>query len=364
MEIKDIINRLRNPDENFATMLHGNGGMRSMDYYKEAFVKAADYLEAGVIPNARYKELNGTLARMCDDSYERNVSKPCIWGKRNDPIVESLDCSISVSGLSSAGSAIKKLAKVLDKNPGLSEDDTIRAMISVFSELNILVQAGDQLKGMAQKREMRTDAEREAEAKYIPPMANKQAFELVQNSLLVITNDLYEGLVDARIRYITSAVEHAIAKSANGAKYRDFQPFENSLLALIATRDRNVRDSKWTWGPESHEKIKTLGTREATDIRDSFVIKNLRKLASVIDRKGNLTGIEIIGKSVDLSGMKGTLSMKFDDGSSFNVTNQVVLSHSVLGKPFYRFPLNFHDIKRADGEMKARPSEEWMNNSF
>lgn len=369
MELNDIIQRMKNPEENFPLLL--TGGFKPTEAragrYIEHLKTSANYLEEGAIPNARFKEQNSYLASMAEDSFKRNVSNPHFYGRSDEPELKKfveLMWSINVYGMASIGSSMKKLTKFLKDNPDQVDLPGVDAMIRVFAELNVLVQAVDHLKGMSQKRVMKSDAEREADSKYIPPMADKNAEQMVHKALLALTNEMYQELIDERIKDITDTVTRAIEKSqAGGLGWRDFAPYENAMLSRCAVRENN-RSSKYTWGPETEETIKDLGTREATDIRDQFVIKNLRKLASVIDRKGALDTISTVGREVNMSGLKGTLEMKFVDGTSFRVTNSVVQSYSVLGKPFHRFPLRFHDVTKPDGSKKAAPSEEWMNNSF
>ena len=111
-------------------------------------------------------------------------------------------------------------------------------------------------------------------------------------------------------------------------------------------------------------KVLRLATSDAQSIRDAFIHKNLKKLHAIVDGKGNPLSIEVVREFLRMSGLEGTLRVCFDDGSSFLARNSVVLSHSVHGTPFLRYPLTFHDVVLADGSRMGRPSEERMNTIF
>lgn len=367
MDIKDIIERLKNPEENFPLLLSsGNISEARSSRFADSLKKSAAYLEEGVIPNARYKEQAEYMNRMSEESFSRNVSDPYIFGEYRNlqgPVIDLYD-SLNSSNLTSIGSSIKKLAKFMKASPEHNEHPIIVATRNVFSELNVLVQAGDHLKGMAQKRVVKSEEEKEAESKYIPPMANRASFELVNNKLKEITDGLYNDLIQSRIKINTNIFDRAMYKSANGAKYDDYTPNERYIVNKFAKKESTMPGSKYIANPNYVSEISEFSVMEADSIRDSFVIKNLRKLASIIDGKNNLSDIEIVARSVSLTGMEGTLKINFSDNSSFKVTNQVVLSTSSLGKQFYRFPLIFRDVRMPDGKSHAKASEEWMNESF
>ena len=58
------------------------------------------------------------------------------------------------------------------------------------------------------------------------------------------------------------------------------------------------------------------------------------------------------------------MSLKFPDGSSFIVKTQQVISRSILGKIFARYPTTFHDITFSDGTKVKSPSVTSMQKEF
>lgn len=106
--------------------------------------------------------------------------------------------------------------------------------------------------------------------------------------------------------------------------------------------------------------------RDADEVRQLFVTKNLKKLVSVVEGKGEgqMTEAKVVSTHVSLQSLEGELFFGFADGSSFKVKNSVVWSISVLGNQFPRFPLTFHDVKLAGGVKMPMPSEKRMNTIF
>lgn len=105
------------------------------------------------------------------------------------------------------------------------------------------------------------------------------------------------------------------------------------------------------------------------NIEETFLHKNALKLSSLLDKKGNLTAINVLpGTPVKLHQGAGTLTSEmeviFADGSRFNVRNKVIINTSAVGRPFYQYPTTFHDVKLADGAKLESPSEEKMVKVF
>jgi hypothetical protein len=102
----------------------------------------------------------------------------------------------------------------------------------------------------------------------------------------------------------------------------------------------------------------------AARIREDFVYKNLEKIASIVEAKGNYNTGKVISREINLAGLTGTLSFDFKDGSSFVVQNSVVWVENSYGTQFNRFPLTFHNVMMAGGKKMGRPSEQRMNEVF
>lgn len=109
--------------------------------------------------------------------------------------------------------------------------------------------------------------------------------------------------------------------------------------------------------------------RERKRIEETFLHKNALKLSALLDAKGNLTSIDVLPAApVRLHDGAGTLtsemSVKFADGSHFNVRNKVIINTSSTGQGFYQYPTTFHDVMLPDGKTLDAPSEEKMVKVF
>lgn len=130
--------------------------------------------------------------------------------------------------------------------------------------------------------------------------------------------------------------------------------------------DRFTGEYKEIIAPDAEETLKKLAYRDADDVRQMFIVKNLKKIVAVVEGKGEgqMTESRVINTEVSLKSLEGEIYFAFADGSSFRVKNSVVWSVSVLGNPFHRFPLTFHDVKMPGGAKMPLPSEERMNTIF
>lgn len=118
--------------------------------------------------------------------------------------------------------------------------------------------------------------------------------------------------------------------------------------------------------PNAVEILKEQAFKDADELRQMFIVKNLKKIVSVVEGKGDgqMTESRVVNTEVSLQSLEGELYFAFADGSSFRVKNAVVGAISVLGNPFLRFPLTFHDAKMPGGAKMPLPSEERMNTIF
>ena len=94
-------------------------------------------------------------------------------------------------------------------------------------------------------------------------------------------------------------------------------------------------------------------------IEETFLLKNIKKISSIVDAKGNLDKIEDNGTHVGKGVIEATTKFLFTDGAHFTVVNKVVTKFSSRNyKPFYQFPTTFHNVVKADGTKVSYPSEE------
>lgn len=273
-----------------------------------------------------------------------------------------------------------KVSKIIDV-PSFFYD-----AIALMKEFQPLADVINDLKGKVVKRQPKSEEEKAA--KYTPPAATTNASKMVLDFLNKIVAEKYQELLSARIERSMGWMEkfNDAVKAAGeaGVSYDDLNDRRNREGALVPgifggqttpvfairmvtasppwTRER--KRNAIVLAPGAKEKLTAMATRESEEIRDAFLFKNMVKIASIVDSKGTPSAARIIGRGVSLEGLTGRLRFEFPDGASFEVQNSCVLSYSVHGKAFLRFPLTFHDVKLAGGVKMPSPSQERMNTVF
>jgi hypothetical protein len=109
--------------------------------------------------------------------------------------------------------------------------------------------------------------------------------------------------------------------------------------------------------PEEHAENEATkyAEREGNDTAAHFVSKNLDKLVSLLKKK-TLVDIKVHGLSVRNSAIHSSMDFTFNDGSSFEVRNQLVYGYSNRGRAFVKYPTTFHDVM-VEGKPMSQPSE-------
>ena len=319
--------------------------------------KAIATLESGVaegaIPNPSFEDAKYPISRFIEDAWEKLVSDPYFYSGRyasQPDYVQELSYT-SPHGPHDLPPLAKRINRATEKHP---DNQVIMAMKRVVDELLPLSELVSQARAVIVKRQPKSKEEREAEARYVPPIASAVAAELLTAALESITEANYERLVESLNSYYEREVKDYVD---------DYHEHKRSSSIISRCTDYHFRKPA-TLKPGWKEIIAEQATRDADDMRRMFVIKNLRKLASIIDAKGNLDTVQVVGSDISLRGLQGDIEIRFKDGSRFTVSNSVVFSTSIHGKLFVRFPLTFHNVVMPDGSKMLRPSEERVNNVF
>lgn len=66
---------------------------------------------------------------------------------------------------------------------------------------------------------------------------------------------------------------------------------------------------------------------------------------------------ELVHGTIRTAGFEGDVTLKFNNGVTFRVHVMLKTNYSVYGKPFWQYPLTFHDIKTLDGKQAASCAE-------
>ena len=316
------------------------------------------------IANPIFQDLKHTLNNIVDTSWRGFINDRfnyMFYSTGGNTPTEVIDAEIHLYGASSIPSTIKKVNKVK------TECEVITEMKKILVELEMISNALSKLKLVVFKRQPKPVDERKE--KFVPDASSTEAMKMVYNLMNEITLNHYETLLKLTTDYYVQELDNFIAldklREPNTKMKRSDNPMITRMIDMCTTRESYHFNAKYNLKDNYMEILISLATREAKDIQDQFIYKNLRKLVSIIETKNSkCVKKEILGGEVSLAGLIGTIKFSFEDNSSFIVENSVVYSRSKYGKWFRRFPLTFHNVTLKDGNKMKQPSEERMNKIF
>ncbi|WP_199032183.1 hypothetical protein [Ralstonia sp. ASV6] len=337
------------------------------EVFKRSVIDVQTALEVGQIPNARWNEVKESLNRALEEAFEVLVRNPHFYSRHGELPEEILDlCFASGPQLHNLSAWDKRMAKFTLDHPAAH---AIRAFLD---EARPLGEAAVSLKDKVVKRVVKPVEEQEE--RFVPKQASSASLQLVRSALEAITHDAYEALREAHVHELTRLLNRYM--TAQAASKERLSPFEFYMhrdnldsagydICSKCTKQKGpTLSARYELVPNFDALIRDQAERFARKIQNSFVNKNLAKLASIVDAKRNLASVERVGYHISLEGLRGTLRLTFDDGARCDAQNSVVLSRSSRGKRFLRFPLTFHNVRMPDGAAMKQPSEEKMNNEF
>ncbi len=330
----------------------------------------------GAIKNPDYIAAKDSLNRCVEQAVDHlrdTLFYPVIWAIENhqerfaSPVMK-FDQAVDTVGLYI--NAVPGRLKKAKTAPG-NDTPYAKAMIVLLTELEPLAKMMADLKTKVVKRQPKPVEERKPG--YRPPQTVGEAQKLVVALLESVTEQAYNEMVSRITAGYTEALQEFM-RAAKDATSRNFTPHRYFVMdrgrfpdyESFHIVDKVVENDGDTWKQvrNAREIIAAEAVKVADDYRTHFVHKNFRKIASIIDAKGNLESAKAVEHSVTLSGLQGTFIFTFKDGSGFTTVNSVVHSYSVHGRAFLRFPLTFHNVKLPGGAKMGRPSEERMNTVF
>jgi hypothetical protein len=215
-----------------------------------------------------------------------------------------------------------------------------------------------------------------AKEKYRAPKESVKTCREIHDLLVKITKDTHDQLVNQWIDRINSVVDNFLAnvkpEQSSYAFYHKKQKYPNKFAYDLvtkfveATRHGNLL-SDTTY---NHRKrldypilVRAEAERRVLEMEQMFISKNIRKLNSIVEKKGNFSKATLLRTTTSAGLVEGDIRVEFADSTAFEVRNQLVWSHSVQGTVFTRYPTTFHNIKTLSGLHKFKP-EQWMNENF
>lgn len=153
---------------------------------------------------------------------------------------------------------------------------------------------------------------------------------------------------------------HAFFVSDRAKSLRNIEA-ATTVESLLVRADRDVAP---TVRSDAEAMIMKKAQKDADSVVTFFIMKNLKKLVSVIEAKGGFLSATLVNDQISGGGVEGSIAVTFADGSSFVATNSVVYVRNQQGTQFNRFPLTFHNAKLPDGSTIKNVSEKKMNEIF
>jgi hypothetical protein len=349
---------------------------------RQSFEKVVATVEAahaaGSIPNPVYGEAKLMLNRAIERGWDKIADKHINGRFQTLPeAVKEFWCLFNHPQLHTIAGALKRAEKASLDHP-LRDD-----VLAFLTEVAPLAAMIADLKTKVAKREITPVAA--PKEGYEPPIVLGEAQAAVVKLLEQITQESYAALrqhiIDFMRRSLAVYLRGQDMKVAGGkaapSPYDFFVRIPHRqggipnydaerIVSKLVTRPEYQPTSPWLAKSDAEVTaiVEAEATKQADAVRTAFVHKNYRKIASIIDAKGNYARGSIVGRVINLQGLEGSLRFCFADGSEFLVSNKVVYVVNSHGTPFLRFPLTFHDVILPNGQRMGRPSEERMNTVF
>lgn len=364
-------------------IMTANLGENDLKFFERGIALYNDAIENGGVLKGHFNDIKSYFNRSVERTWQATVSEACLRvfhsGERDRPENQVFNDLywISKPAMHTIAGTRKKIEKIFKTKP----IEAAAMALKLLDEIEPLGEATEKLKGMIKTRVTKTAEERKQEA-FTPPPSNAKAVAKVRAILEKIVDEQFENLVTSGVKHQMDRLDDFMAKQQQWQDgeiklkrgSRSFGPYEYAM-------DRNGRSNPNIRGlieplveqpsykepyqrkKNANEIIRKIATKQAEDIRDGFVAKNLLKLTSILEAKGDdkFGGVEEIGRSIHMASLEGMMSFTFKDGSSFTTSNSVVFVVNEYGTQFYRFPLTFHDVVLPDGSKMKSPSEKRMN---
>lgn len=346
----------------FPTLAAARSGTDSLEYGLKLI---GEGLKAGSIANARYKDAYFVLTRVMEDAWRAAVmDRFPLYGK-----IPAADEAREKYPYAPTFLRMEKPRAAFVAMRDAEKDARVRAIheaaVRFYDECMPLANVVLWARAHAVKR---------------PPPAPAPAEETrpraTQEGRRVVREALAETLETVRAEYRADLLERCldsvsfIERKLLGGEIKLAQASEYGFQGLFVTAFETFTDSS-TGKPAArrrddwNEAVERFVDRSVTGTFRQFTEKNVEKLGAIIELKGGRApDRKLIDASVRGGVLETRIVFSFEDGSSFEVKNQIVEQYSALGRPYVRFPTTFHDVRLHDGSALTQPSESLMKTAF
>ena len=306
----------------------------------------------GPVPNPTFEELKQKLARLLYAAHE-SFNHAYLVTRPEGVIRDLYYATIQAN----------TVAGWLRKARKMQESELRNLFISIFEPFVPVIEAVHALKPRVFKKGSAQDpnvvAKQEA---YQAPKAASAAVQSVVKVLTTLTDSIKVQYEEQVYTYLLGSLEQAWELYQADSLRRG--TLGNFLLNRYGVRNDNpCFCGRFTGLRDGYqESLRREAHEEAELMQQTFLARNVKKLASLVEVKGNLTGEpEILEAGVRKGRIIGRIQFNFDDHSSFQVMNSIVANRTKYDKVYYQFPVTFHIVVATNGKITAKMSEKQMN---
>lgn len=347
---------------------HPGYGNKNID----TLVRDIDTYARKEIPNALYKDIKDDLTRVIGHVFDMHedpdLNDMIEW--RRERSEWTITYEIEQPGqINHVAGKLKKAQAALPSATRSGGD--IGANDVIY--LNWLISRAREVMPLITKLESMTPVKRAPKApedvqqKYISPMVSREDGKAVYDVLFRLTEKLKKEYADMVAAGYIKRVQNYVADVRKG---RERDRAHGGILSIQKLWDIRRVLSEIERTPKSKYKAiaKEIASEEADVMQQQFLVKNAKKLGSIVIAKK--VGLKVGGKPKILSAtasrgaLEGDIAIEFADKSSFRVTNKIIIKYTTYGRPFPQFPTTFHDVILPGGVRMRQPSEERMNTIF
>ena len=323
------------------------------------------------IPNAEFIDLKGYLSRIVELMFDMH--------KSNEPAVEDMikrrrehqnwALTYEIEAPHQMNHVAGKLKKAKAALPGATHRELDRIYLTwlisraeeVLPLIDLLMSAIPVKRGAVKPVD--------AHQKFVAPLVSHAEGRVVYDILHELTERVKQDYADACEESYLNDIQTYLKRDPDpprGLVPRQWPILSYTELWIIGRSSGT--GSRITYTPVRNYKavVKELAAKDAVAMQQQFLVKNAAKLGNLVISKNValLHKPKILHATSSRHAIEGDILIAFKDGSSFRVTNKIVLKRNTFGRLFAQFPTTFHDVLLPKGRAMGRPSEERMHSVF
>jgi hypothetical protein len=295
------------------------------------------------------------LNTVLEKEWDLKVRRACLAaGTKENPFVSELYW-INTLQAHTFKSALKQINKLIKDFPDNSHKILADDAISIIHEYQEKADLAASYKERLKTQVIPPKADKDPIAA-LPP-ASREAMVKIRDLLADKCEGLKEEIRQSYHRSLTGILSEYLDMSDEDKSkplYKSYLGREQKIPMLMRMLHwDHMSGNKAVKSDDADNFIEKESSQSANDTVQTYVHKHTVKLAGVIQNMLNISAISLNVNS-DNGRIEGQLGLSFDDGRSFDVRSQVVLSYSTNGLLFARYPTTFHDVINENGSLEGK----------